>query len=162
MVREPQFIEVTEHGGGIVMITLNRPAQKNALSIALRDEVSDALQCLADDETTRVVVLTGEGPVFSAGFDLQEFADADSQQQLWQSSDRFHHAVLRFPLRTIDAAEALQIGLVSAVTSADGLLPEALSRAGAIASAPREVLLAMKAKIIAVANISEDLPTLEL
>jgi enoyl-CoA hydratase/carnithine racemase len=207
------------------VITLNRPAQKNALSIALRDEVSDALQRLADDETTRVVVFTGEGPVFSAGFDLHEFSDAESQQQLWQSSDRFHHAVLRFPLptiaavngpaiaggfdlacladirvaaegarfahpehdwapvvyrplhnliggsvarellltgRTIDAAEALRIGLVSAVTSADGLLPEALSRAKAIASAPREVLLAMKAKIIAVADISEDLPTLEI
>ena len=44
-------------------------------------------------------------PHSAAGFDLSEFAvdDADFQRRLWESSDRFHHTVLRFPLPTIAA-----------------------------------------------------------
>jgi enoyl-CoA hydratase len=90
---------------GVVLLTMHRAAKKNALSIALRDAISDALDALATDEDTRCVVLTGDGDVFSAGFDLSEFGDADTehQQRLWASSDRFHHTVLRFPLPLIAA-----------------------------------------------------------
>ena len=90
---------------GIVTVTLNRPEKKNALSIALRDELSDAFDMLAADDGVRAVVLTGAGSVFSAGFDLTEFADADPdhQRRLWASSDRFHHTVLCFPLPLVAA-----------------------------------------------------------
>lgn len=92
-------------GDGIVRLTLNRPEKKNALSVALRDEVSDALDRLAGEEAVRVVVLTGAGDVFSAGFDLGEFAveDPSFQTKLWASSDRFHRTVLCFPLPIIAA-----------------------------------------------------------
>jgi enoyl-CoA hydratase len=90
---------------GVATVTLNRPEKKNALSIPLRDEVSDAFDALAADESVRVVVLTGAGSAFSAGFDLSEFADPDPEHQrrLWDSSDRFHHTVLRFPLPVVAA-----------------------------------------------------------
>ena len=52
---------------GIATVTLNRPEKKNALSIALRDEMSDALDAIASDDAVRVVVITGAGSVFSAG-----------------------------------------------------------------------------------------------
>jgi enoyl-CoA hydratase len=50
-------------------------------------------------------VVTGKGDTFSAGFDLSEFAidDAVFQTQLWHSSDRFHHALLQFPLPLVAA-----------------------------------------------------------
>jgi enoyl-CoA hydratase len=85
---------------GVATITLNRPEKRNALSIAVRDLVSDALDTLAADETVRCVVITGVGDVFCAGFDLAEFRveDAEFQKQLWVSSDRFHRTVLCFPL----------------------------------------------------------------
>jgi enoyl-CoA hydratase/carnithine racemase len=94
-----------EHDGPVATITLRRPDKKNALSIALRDEVSDALDELTARTETRVVILTGEGDVFCAGFDLGEFGDpsAEHQQRLWASSDRFHHTVMRCPLPTIAA-----------------------------------------------------------
>lgn len=90
---------------GVGVLTLDRPEKKNALSIALRDQVSDALDELASAEELKVVVITGAGTAFCAGFDLSEFAvdDADFQRRLWASSDRFHHTVLRFPLPTIAA-----------------------------------------------------------
>lgn len=96
---------VSEPASSVVTLTLNRPEKKNALSIALRDAVSDALGALGTDERVKVVVLTGAGDAFCAGFDLKEFApdDPPAQRRLWESSDRFHHAVLRFPLPLVAA-----------------------------------------------------------
>jgi enoyl-CoA hydratase len=90
---------------GVAVLTLNRPAKRNALSIALRDAVSDALDTLAADERVKCVVVTGAGPSFSAGFDLGEFSidEPGFQERLWASSDRYHATVLRFPLPTIAA-----------------------------------------------------------
>ena len=91
------------HDAGIATITLNRPEKRNALSIAVRDAVSDALGRLAADEDCKVVVVTGAGDVFSAGFDLREFEQPELAEELWASSDRFHRAWLEFPLPTVAA-----------------------------------------------------------
>jgi len=88
---------------GVAKLTLNRAEKKNALSIALRDELSDALDALAGDEAVKTVVITGAGDVFSSGFDLREFQQPELADQLWASSDRFHATVLRFPLPLVAA-----------------------------------------------------------
>lgn len=90
---------------GVVTLTLDRSDKRNALSIELRDAVSDALDGLGADEAVKCVVVTGAGSTFSAGFDLKEFAvdEPGFQERLWASSDRFHHTVLRFPLPTVAA-----------------------------------------------------------
>jgi enoyl-CoA hydratase/carnithine racemase len=89
------------------VLTLNRPDKRNALSIRLRDAISEALDELEGDEAIKCVVFTGAGPVFSAGFDLSEFPrsleDEEYARGLWASSDRYHDRVLRFPLPTIAA-----------------------------------------------------------
>jgi enoyl-CoA hydratase len=88
-------------------LTLNRPDKRNALSVELRDAISDALDAIARDEKMKCVAITGAGSVFSAGFDLKEFdraaADEDFGRELWASSDRYHDTVLRFPVPTIAA-----------------------------------------------------------
>lgn len=101
---EPLVLRDGPHEG-VVTLTLNRPDRKNALSIALRDEMSAHLDVLRDEPATRVVVLTGAGDTFSSGFDLKEFTsdDPEVQAKLWPSSDRFHHALLQFPLPTVAA-----------------------------------------------------------
>ncbi len=87
------------------VLTLNRPEKRNALSVELRDAISDALDALAEDEAIKCVVFTGAGPIFCSGFDLTEFTRAAEDdafgRALWQSSDRYHDTVLRFPLPTI-------------------------------------------------------------
>ena len=57
-------VTVTEPADGVVVLTLERPEKKNALSIAVRDEMSDALDRLAKDEDVKVVIITGAGDVF--------------------------------------------------------------------------------------------------
>ncbi len=56
--------------GGRLLVTLNRPEVRNALSSALLAELTEALHTAAADDTIRVVVLGGEGKDFCAGADL--------------------------------------------------------------------------------------------
>jgi enoyl-CoA hydratase/carnithine racemase len=100
-----ELVRLEGPADGVTVVTMHRADKKNALSIALRDEIADALDALAADDTVRAVVLTGAGTVFSAGFDLTEFRNPDPefQQRLWASSDRFHATVLRFPLPIVAA-----------------------------------------------------------
>jgi enoyl-CoA hydratase len=106
-VDPPELVPVRPVGDGVALVELNRPDKRNALSIAVRDAVSDALDALAADEEVKVVVLTGAGDTFSAGFDLREFEaafdDAGLADELWASADRFHHTLLAFPLPLVAA-----------------------------------------------------------
>ena len=94
-----------ERSGAVATLVLDRPERKNALSIAVRDAISDALDACAGDESVSCVVFTGRGDVFSAGFDLREFDRAATDEvfgrALWESSDRYHRTVLEFPLPTV-------------------------------------------------------------
>ena len=57
---------------GITRITLNRPAQYNALSESLLSELNTVLSQISSDKSTKVVILKGEGPAFCTGHDLKE------------------------------------------------------------------------------------------
>jgi enoyl-CoA hydratase/carnithine racemase len=61
--------------GHISTLLLNRPDKRNALSLNTLEEMSHALKDLARRQETRVVILRGSGPVFSAGHDLKELAE---------------------------------------------------------------------------------------
>ncbi len=59
-----------EQTGPVMRLTLNRPERRNALSLELMGEVIKAATVVPDD--AGVVVISGEGPAFSAGHDLSE------------------------------------------------------------------------------------------
>jgi len=54
---------------GIVTITMNRPEVMNALSENLEEEIHDAFDEADRDRDARVIILTGEGAAFCAGYD---------------------------------------------------------------------------------------------
>lgn len=95
---------------GVAILRLARAEKRNALSIALRDEMSDALDELAADEAARCIIVTGEGDVFSAGFDLGEFEQPELAERLWASSDRWHRTLLEFPLPLVAAVNGPAYG----------------------------------------------------
>ncbi len=66
---------------GVATLTLNRPAARNALSIALMTSLESALAEIDTDPAIRVVVLAGNGPAFCAGHDLREMR-ADARREI--------------------------------------------------------------------------------
>ena len=58
--------------GGVATVTLDSPANRNALSRALLAGLEDSLNAAIADERARLIVLTGAGPVFCSGADLKE------------------------------------------------------------------------------------------
>jgi enoyl-CoA hydratase/carnithine racemase len=65
------------HEGAVATVTMNRPEKRNALSLAMMHELIAALRELAAQPQTRVIILAGNGPVFSAGHDLSEMIQRD-------------------------------------------------------------------------------------
>ena len=54
----------------IGMLTLNRPEKLNAMSPALLEEFSEAIETVSTDDDIKVLIIRGAGRAFSAGYDL--------------------------------------------------------------------------------------------
>lgn len=74
-------VELSRPRPGITQITLNRPDKLNAMTSELVERLHRTLDDIADDATTRVVVLTGAGRGFCAGLDLGGYGDAPGRAQ---------------------------------------------------------------------------------
>ncbi len=68
---EPAIL-LRQDDGGVAILTLNRPAARNALSMALMGELIAGLRAIGDDLSIKAVVIAGAGPAFCAGHDLKE------------------------------------------------------------------------------------------
>jgi enoyl-CoA hydratase/carnithine racemase len=66
-----------EREGTAAIVTMRRPERRNALSLAMMRELTDALRELGGDRSVRAIILAGEGPAFSAGHDLRELRGRD-------------------------------------------------------------------------------------
>lgn len=65
---------------GVATLTLNRPGQRNALSVALMGALQDELDRLKADASVKVVVIAGAGPGFCGGHDLKEMRANPARQ----------------------------------------------------------------------------------
>jgi enoyl-CoA hydratase/carnithine racemase len=65
---------IGEKRGAIFYITLNRPAQRNAVTFEMIETISGMVENLVTDPEVRVVILKGEGKIFSAGVDFASLA----------------------------------------------------------------------------------------
>ena len=72
-------VEKDQTNKGITWVTLNRPEKRNAISPQLCFDMEDVLMNLETDAETKVVVITGAGPAFSAGMDLKEYFRANDK-----------------------------------------------------------------------------------
>jgi enoyl-CoA hydratase len=83
-----------EKRGPLAIITLNRPSVLNALNAATLNELALALEDVAGDAATRVILLTGSGAkAFAAGADISELAGLD--EAAGRAYARRGHEVLR-------------------------------------------------------------------
>ena len=65
---------VIEKDKGILTLTLARPDKKNALTNAMYGKLADAIEAAETDAAARVIVIRGQGDMFTAGNDVGEFA----------------------------------------------------------------------------------------
>jgi len=92
-------VNVHQHAGTII---LNRPEKRNALSRALIAEISQAFDDLHQERRVRAVILTGAGPAFCAGMDLQEMQETSQQERpydQWQHDAEIYQELLEKMLR---------------------------------------------------------------
>jgi enoyl-CoA hydratase len=76
--------------GTIVRITLNRPKSRNAQNRGLLVELDEAFRQAEADDTVRVVILAGAGPIFSSGHDL---GSAEARAEMSPGPDQHESAV---------------------------------------------------------------------
>jgi len=85
---------------GIATLTLNRPQQRNALSLALMAGLQAELEAIAGDDAVKVVVIAGAGPAFCSGHDLKELR-ADPRRQAYEAvfaaCSRLMLSIMRLP-----------------------------------------------------------------
>lgn len=84
---------------GVATVTMNRPDVHNAFNAELVSELTETFERLGADESVRVVVLTGEGPSFSAGADLNWMRGMASASEKANLDDARHLARM---LRTLN------------------------------------------------------------
>ena len=104
-----------------VTITLNRPERRNALTLAMIEEVTAALT-LAGDSDALGVILAAAGPVWCTGHDFSEMleADIDSVRHLFARCTRMMETIQEIPQPVIAKVHALATGAgCQLVASAD-------------------------------------------
>jgi enoyl-CoA hydratase len=107
----------SETSDSVVTVTLDSPANRNALSHRLVAELTDALGAAAADETAHAILLTHTGPAFCSGAALDEMRDGDTRD-----GTRDMLALMRFVLtlpipviaKVDGAARAGGLGLLGA------------------------------------------------
>ena len=99
-----------EADGGVLTLTIARPAKKNALTRAMYAALADALEGAVGDAAVRAVVVRGSDGVFTAGNDLGDFM-MDPPTDPGSPVFRFLQAVATFPKPLVAAVEGPAIGI---------------------------------------------------
>tara|TARA_B110000008_G_scaffold275109_1_gene312015 strand:- start:1127 stop:1948 length:822 start_codon:yes stop_codon:yes gene_type:complete len=73
----PNETVLFDNEDGIATVTLNRPESLNSMNDALMQDISSAMKMVEEDESVRVLVITGAGRGFCSGADLNEAAIVD-------------------------------------------------------------------------------------
>jgi 2-(1,2-epoxy-1,2-dihydrophenyl)acetyl-CoA isomerase len=95
----------------VAVITLHRPDAMNSFNTELRAALAFALEKAHEDDSVRVVILTGEGRTFSAGADLKAGIDRDVSEILQQEYRPVQEAIAKMPKPVIAAIPGSAAGI---------------------------------------------------
>ena len=101
-----------ENEGGILSVTMARPDKKNALTNAMYGALADAIEAAETDPGVRVLLIRGEGDMFTAGNDVGEFAAiASGSFQGERHVGRFLYALARSSRPLVAAVQGRAVGI---------------------------------------------------
>jgi enoyl-CoA hydratase/carnithine racemase len=107
-------IVVTTGPPGVAIVTLHRPARRNAVTLAMWRELSAVFARFGDDPAVRVAILTGRGEHFCAGADIGEFGaarrDAAEVSAYERDVDGATEAIMNLGKPTIAAVSGFCLG----------------------------------------------------
>lgn len=95
---------------GVTLLRLNRPQARNALNNALRVALAGHFRDLAEDDSVRCVVVTGDANAFAAGADLKEIASLGARQMMQTGVRRLWKAIAECPKPVIAAVNGFALG----------------------------------------------------
>jgi enoyl-CoA hydratase/carnithine racemase len=100
---------LTEDALPAVLVTLNRPEQRNALSTAMMRELTEELERQSARPEVRAIVLRATGPAFSAGHDLRELVGRtlEEEQEVFEVCTRMMDTIQRVPQPVIAAVQGI-------------------------------------------------------
>ncbi len=126
---DPRVLLERDDESGIARITINNPERRNSYDPPMRRQLGDYLHDLADDDDIKVVLLRGEGGVFSTGADMNNayawYGDAETprdearrkrrpSQRRRLTVDRqafdFYHQLLGYPKVTVAEVQGYALG----------------------------------------------------
>lgn len=104
-MNQPSLIQVNNDRPGITEITLNNPQKRNALSIAMMQQLLDEIENTRKDATKRVLILKGADPVFCTGMDLREAYDPEKMERSADLISQMLTSIYTLPILTIAAVQ---------------------------------------------------------
>ena len=101
-----------DRDGGVVVLTIDRPEARNALSPETRSEIADQFESMAGDDAVRAVVLTGAGEHFCAGGDVKTMGSRDPAPMRERVTEmvRVAEIVITFPKPLVAAVRGHAAG----------------------------------------------------
>ncbi len=101
---------LTEVSEGILSIAINRPEQKNALTVAMYSALTDAILQAEEDSAVRVMLICGAGGSFTSGNDLKDFLESPPKDEN-SPVFKFMHTISRAEKPIIAAVSGLAVGI---------------------------------------------------
>lgn len=137
--RESELVRIERPADRVVLVRIDRPDARNALSLETRRQLAACFSTLSVEDDLRAIVLAGAPvggrPYFAAGADISEFLDTDSSDLLIQDLPRLLQPISHCPKPVIAAVGghalggglelALHADIIVAAETAQIGLPEA-------------------------------------
>ncbi len=101
-----------ELDGGVVVLTIDRPEARNALSPEIRSRFAEHLETMGEDETVRAVVITGAGGHFCAGGDVKTMGSREpsAMEERLAEMARVAEMAITFPKPVVAAVRGHAAG----------------------------------------------------
>ena len=108
------MLTTTQNHGAVRVLRFNRPEALNAFNDAMFDAVAAEVLAATDDDTVKVLVITGEGRAFSAGMDLADKQEKDNPPE--HGFGGMFEALIEFPKPLLLAINGVGVGFGCTIT----------------------------------------------
>lgn len=100
-----------EDRDGVAIVTLNRPSKLNAMNLAMREVIFNAVDDLRDRDDLRVLLIRSTGRYFTAGVDIAEGNSAESESSMINTRREYRRGMHVF----LDEMEVVEKPIVMAI-----------------------------------------------